>query len=99
MCEWDERDELKRERQRWEETTLRRNLKRLGLERSPVRLYTPLDVKPKRYMERLGFPGEYPFTRGTYAVPLMATAYGGGCHGRPSHGGRICRLRHRRGHP
>ncbi|MDT7943735.1 MAG: methylmalonyl-CoA mutase family protein [Dehalococcoidia bacterium] len=87
MCEWDERDELERERQRWEETTLRRNLERLGLERSPVRLYTPLDVKPKRYMERLGFPGEYPFTRGTYAVPLMATAYGGDAMGvRPTAG-------------
>ncbi len=28
------------------------------------RLYTPLDVKDLDYVEDLGFPGEYPFTRG-----------------------------------
>lgn len=28
------------------------------------RLYTPLDVKDFDYCEKLGFPGEYPFTRG-----------------------------------
>lgn len=28
------------------------------------RLYTPLDVKELDYVEDLGFPGEYPFTRG-----------------------------------
>ncbi|HHY38840.1 MAG TPA: methylmalonyl-CoA mutase family protein [Clostridia bacterium] len=27
-------------------------------------LYTPLDVKDQDYLEKLGFPGEYPFTRG-----------------------------------
>ncbi len=28
------------------------------------RLYTPLDMKNFDYMDKLGFPGEYPFTRG-----------------------------------
>ena len=28
------------------------------------RLYTPLDIKDFDYMDKLGFPGEYPFTRG-----------------------------------
>jgi len=28
--------------------------------------YTPLDVKGFDYMERLGFPGSYPYTRGVY---------------------------------
>ena len=28
------------------------------------RLYTPLDIKYFDYMDKLGFPGEYPFTRG-----------------------------------
>ena len=34
----------------------------------PVRdVYTPLDgVDPETYEEKLGFPGEYPFTRGVY---------------------------------
>jgi len=34
-----------------------------GIEVSP--LYTPLDVKGD-YMEKIGLPGEYPFTRGIY---------------------------------
>ena len=29
-------------------------------------LYTPLDVEGKDYLEEIGFPGEYPFTRGPY---------------------------------
>jgi methylmalonyl-CoA mutase, N-terminal domain len=31
-------------------------------------LYTPLDVGRAPYQERLGFPGEYPFTRGPYTT-------------------------------
>ncbi|MBS7251906.1 MAG: methylmalonyl-CoA mutase family protein [Candidatus Freyarchaeota archaeon] len=30
------------------------------------RIYTPLDRAGKNYLEELGFPGEYPFTRGVY---------------------------------
>ncbi len=30
-------------------------------------LYTPLDIKESDYLEKLNFPGRYPFTRGTYA--------------------------------
>lgn len=30
------------------------------------RLYTPLDFSDDEYLEKLGFPGEYPFTRGVY---------------------------------
>lgn len=32
------------------------------------RLYTPLDVADMDYNEELGFPGEYPFTRGIHAT-------------------------------
>ncbi|MBS7288194.1 MAG: methylmalonyl-CoA mutase family protein [Candidatus Freyarchaeota archaeon] len=30
------------------------------------RIYTPLDFSDNEYLEKLGFPGEYPFTRGVY---------------------------------
>ncbi|MEM2829432.1 MAG: methylmalonyl-CoA mutase family protein, partial [Candidatus Jordarchaeales archaeon] len=30
------------------------------------RIYTPLDFGEEKYLEKLGFPGEYPFTRGVY---------------------------------
>jgi methylmalonyl-CoA mutase, N-terminal domain len=52
------------------------NLKRQPAERKPAfetmsglpveRVYTPTDLPGWRYSERLGLPGEYPFTRGVY---------------------------------
>ncbi|HEY7676169.1 MAG TPA: methylmalonyl-CoA mutase family protein [Candidatus Methylomirabilis sp.] len=67
-----DKDEVRAERERWERETLKK-----ALERSPERqarfetpsqvplhrIYTPEDVDPQ-YEDRLGFPGEYPFTRG-----------------------------------
>ncbi len=60
--------------ERWEQTTLRETLNRrperyeefITTSGEPVeRLYTPLDVEGD-YVENLGFPGEYPFTRGVH---------------------------------
>jgi methylmalonyl-CoA mutase N-terminal domain/subunit len=60
------------ERQNWEEKTLKPILKRFPERKSefpthsriPIpRVLTPLDVD-FNYVEELGFPGEYPFTRG-----------------------------------
>src|SRR5690606_444379 len=31
-------------------------------------LYTPLDVADQDYLDKLGFPGEFPFTRGPYTT-------------------------------
>jgi methylmalonyl-CoA mutase, N-terminal domain len=68
---------LKEQRERWEETTLKKTFSRQGerLERfmttssMPIeRLYTPLDVADLEYDEDLGFPGEYPYTRGVHAT-------------------------------
>ncbi len=61
------------ERKRWEDSTLERTLSRFPERRetfvtgsdSPVdRLYLPGDLSEGTYLERIGFPGEYPFTRG-----------------------------------
>jgi methylmalonyl-CoA mutase N-terminal domain/subunit len=58
---------------RWEETTLKSTLKRSPERKESFkttsdivlkRLYTPLDVEGSDYLEEVGFPGEYPFTRG-----------------------------------
>ncbi len=67
-----DREQLAQERQRWEEETLRRSLER-SREREERfvtsstevgRLYTPLDVADMDYLRDVGFPGEYPYTRG-----------------------------------
>jgi methylmalonyl-CoA mutase N-terminal domain/subunit len=65
--------ELERIRQEWEETTLKKVLDRFP-ERSEKfetdsgiamqRVYSPLDVQEQDYVRDLGFPGDYPFTRG-----------------------------------
>jgi methylmalonyl-CoA mutase N-terminal domain/subunit len=66
--------ELQQARERWEETTLQETLERyperadefITTSGKPVeRLYTPLEVEGE-YMEELGLPGEYPFTRGIH---------------------------------
>ncbi len=69
--------EIKKERQKWEKTTvpnwLRRNPERKN-DFSTVsgihvkRLYTPEDIKDVDYVKDLGFPGEQPFTRGVHAT-------------------------------
>jgi methylmalonyl-CoA mutase N-terminal domain/subunit len=60
---------------RWQDTTLKRTIERSPERRAafttesgiPVKaLYTPLDVAGSDYRSDLGFPGEFPYTRGVY---------------------------------
>ena len=67
------RDNIKKAKQTWEEQTLTRTLAR-SPERRPQftttsdievqRLYTPADHSDDAYLDSIGFPGTYPFTRG-----------------------------------
>src|SRR3970040_1195408 len=69
--------EIAQAHDKWEETTLHQTLSRTP-ERSDKfitasgeevgRLYTPLDIPDFDYERDLGFPGEYPFTRGIHAT-------------------------------
>ena len=61
--------------QEWEDTTLKKSLETLGerdeefrtLSSIPAkRIYTPEDTSDLDYNRDLGFPGEFPFTRGVY---------------------------------
>ena len=74
MANADDRS-LAKDRKRWEDTTLKDALKALPERRKeflttssrPVkRLYTPLDLADKTPAERLGSPGDFPFTRGIH---------------------------------
>jgi len=69
--------EIKRERERWEKTTLPNWLKQSHERKSEFknhsgmlikRVYTPEDTQNLDYMQDLGFPGEYPFLRGVHAT-------------------------------
>ncbi|MFO7965593.1 MAG: methylmalonyl-CoA mutase family protein [Desulfobacterales bacterium] len=67
-------DEIREKEKQWKETTVQNALKRFPiLTESPSRFYTPLDVDKKfKFLKKVGFPGEYPFTAGTY--PFDPTA-------------------------
>jgi len=74
MADSEERKKLERELRRWETTSLKdaleahpeRRKEFLTTSSRPVRrLYTPLDFSAD-FVERLGKPGEFPFTRGIH---------------------------------
>jgi len=69
------RGELQRRLKRWEETVLAEYMKERPESRKefnttssvPIRrLYTPLDIPPGHFDQKVGLPGEYPYTRGVH---------------------------------
>jgi len=70
-------EKLRAAHKQWEGTTLKKTLDRAPESREKFittsseevnRLYTPLDLPDFDYLNDLGFPGEYPFTRGVHAT-------------------------------
>lgn len=79
MFDKDEINKIRQMQADWEATTLKQELKESGewkpefktLSGIPVkRVYTPLDLAERgwSYSEKLGFPGQYPMTRGRTAT-------------------------------
>ena len=73
MARDDDLKKIQAAKRAWEESTLKRALEKRPERRTSFdtvsgvqiqRLYTPLDLKDFDYLRDLGFPGEYPFTRG-----------------------------------
>ncbi len=64
-------DDLQAALQKWEEESKPNSIPKIingsGIEIKP--LYTPLDVQDIDYVSEIGFPGQYPFTRGLH--PFM----------------------------
>ena len=70
-----DKEQIKEKMKGWEETALKRVLDKTAERENlfttesgiPVkRLYTPLDLPDADYNRDLGYPGEYPYTRGVY---------------------------------
>ncbi len=58
---------IKEERKKWEEKTLKPALERFKLKESPTEFYSPADMSEEfNFLEKVGFPGQFPFTAGTY---------------------------------
>src|ERR671922_666064 len=75
---------LRNERRRWEEGALARSLEKSGERREKFEtlsglptdsLYTPEHVRDLDYERDLGFPGEYPFTRGIQPTMYRGRAW------------------------
>jgi methylmalonyl-CoA mutase N-terminal domain/subunit len=76
MYDEDDLAEIREGREEWEDETLSPTLDRFGERKeefttdtggqSVDRLYTPEDVADTDYEDDLGFPGEFPYTRGVY---------------------------------
>jgi len=65
-----EHNKIKQEKEEWENSiSLKKERKQSFKNLSEIeinRLYTPNDIKDLNYALDLGFPGQYPFTRGSY---------------------------------
>ena len=58
---------IRKEKEKWEEKTLQPALERFKLKESPTRFYSPLDLDEQSdFLDQVGFPGQYPFTAGTF---------------------------------
>ena len=66
-------EEVKSNREKWEQGPLDKALSRFGERQKTFtsisgtsinRLYTPEDISEGNYLTDLGFPGDYPYTRG-----------------------------------
>ncbi len=77
MFDQEKTEALKEEQDHWQETAVHQALTHrpermerfMTTSSAPVeRLYTPVDVAQLDYERDLGFPGEYPFTRGVHAT-------------------------------
>jgi methylmalonyl-CoA mutase N-terminal domain/subunit len=62
-------EEIEKRRKEWEEGPLKKSLDRFGIKESPTKFYTPLDLKGHDFLEKVGFPGEFPYTAGIYPTP------------------------------
>lgn len=80
MWDKDRLDKLAGKKQEWEKTTLADSLKRFKKDKPSTRFYTPLDIKEFDFLDKVGFPGQYPYTAGTYAdlPPGSGPVRGGG---------------------
>lgn len=72
--------ELRRQKEKWENQTVAKSFDKLpekgqfstSSDIKVERIYTPLDIEDVDYLNDLGFPGEYPLTRGVYTTMYRA---------------------------
>lgn len=68
------RQRIEKKKKEWEESCLKPALKRFGAKEPDARFYSPLDIKDFDFLDKVGFPGEYPYTAGTFPCPVPGSA-------------------------
>jgi len=81
MSNAEELSNLEARQKEWEDSTLKESLQRnpegeIFTELSKQRLYTPKDIAHLDYLRDLGFPGEYPYTRGIHPTMYRSRLWG-----------------------
>lgn len=62
-------EEISRAEAQWKEKVVDPSLKKMKAPENPVRFYTPKDNSDFNFLEKVGFPGQYPFTAGNDPAP------------------------------
>jgi methylmalonyl-CoA mutase N-terminal domain/subunit len=60
-------ERIERAEEAWREQVVEPRVKRFKIPESPVRFYTPASQRDFDFLEKVGFPGQYPFTAGNHA--------------------------------
>ncbi|MDP2644512.1 MAG: methylmalonyl-CoA mutase family protein [Desulfobacterales bacterium] len=81
MSENEKLDQIRAGKKQWEQGSLKKALERSPenemISEVPVRrLYTPEDLSELDYLEDLGFPGDYPYTRGIHPTMYRSRLWG-----------------------
>ncbi|MFC1921489.1 methylmalonyl-CoA mutase family protein [Chloroflexota bacterium] len=79
MSDKEDLKKIEQKRKEWEEGTLKNSLDRFGAKESPNKFFTPVDVGEFDFLNKVGFPGEYPFTAASFPcqVPGSGPVTGG----------------------
>lgn len=57
-------EEIRNEHKKWKENVLDKRVKRFNLPESPTAFYPPKDNPVDSFLEKVNFPGQYPYTAG-----------------------------------
>jgi len=69
----DDLEKIREAREAWEEGPLAKALQRFPyLDADSARFCSPVDIEDFDFLDKVGFPGTYPYTAGTYPIEPMA---------------------------
>ncbi len=80
MFDKDKMKKIEGEKEDWEKGTLKEAMKRFKVDEHLEKFYSPMDLEDFDFLRDVGFPGQYPYTSGRYAmfVPGSGPVKGGG---------------------